>query len=1410
MNSNNAARPQRRRGSRLSAFAVGLLAGLSSLSAMSDVAIDNKPLSVVNNVPGNLGIVLSAEAPTLVSVANLGDYSQAKEYAGYFDPAKCYKYVYSATETERHFYPVSVTANRACPNTDTNADGRLWSGNFMNWAVTQAIDPFRKEMTGGYRVKDTETSTWLEKAIADRNHPDSNAPRTTPASGNDTTLVGAATPAAWPTFRTRVYNLGNKLWFTVHGQASALTGGYVTNDVPMPNGASSPVAGAGNSPNVVSYNPAYHRLPNTATNTATNGTACASGEAGCTTATTVTTNACTDPSYRNFRISDGRCHSANTDASTSVANNCPTGSNLPTSNGQNQVCSTPQYTHTNYGNDRVYEVSVRVAVCVPGLLEPNCRAYGGNYKPEGLIQEYSKKLTYSLFSYGNNGRGGVGSGNPPDGGVMRSAQKFVGPKTKYPDDVGADANGEKDNPRTEWNPATGQFYANPDSSYLATANTAYYDGTNSGLINYINKFGQMNTGRLSKYYDNVSELYYAAFRYFRNLENVASYSSPFTSAQTADAFPVIRWAPGTGTVKNDDPYRYKCQVSAILGIGDTNTATDKALPGSTATGSGEGAIPVDPGVDVVTDLKRILKIEGLSDWNSYATASNFGSGGTAKSGFIASLAYHANLRDLRSDLDGDQNISTFWVDIVEFFNYKNRSGMTTTAPDNQYWLAAKYGDPGLRGVVNPDYAVAGAAPTPALGSWSATGQYVVNANTGANVYQRPNNFYTAADAREMGNGLRAAFARIVDDISGSGGSFASNTTKLEVGSRTYQAKYISNGWGGRLAASDVDVTTGTLTDRWDASDWLGQAAGDAKINTSATTLDYTEREVLYNNGGTLAPFISTAGVLTKPTGLSALTPDQLKYVLGERIHERQSTATGSQHIFRNRRGMLGDIINSTPVYVGKPNANLYSTDATYAAFATAQASRTPVVFVGANDGMLHAFKAPDASVACTATGAECGKELFAFMPTEAMAVLQQNDPSSNKYPYWDPEYDHAYSVDGELTVADVKIDDTTWKTVLVGTMGRGGKTVFALDVTDPASPTLLWEKTSADAAIGTLLGNSLGRPIIAKVADGDWRVFLGNGPNSTAGTSALIALDVMTGSNDGSVNTGVGSPNNGLSPVNVWDAYGSTIPSTPDGNFDTVYAGDMSGALWKFNLTTSTATKLYQTRTGQPITAAPLAARNPYSPPDTWLFFGTGRYLSMADVSTSANAVVQSWYGLIDRNALVVQANLKKSSIEYQDAVGRVIEKVAAPGTDGWYIDLQSPAEAGGTAGAKGERMVVPNFFQGMTLIGTTRFPDSNDPCSPSGKGYTMAIDPFTGGRLSNAFFDINNSGTVGDTGDYYGGSTSTPYSGVGYDSGPNNPIFLGSYMYTSLDNGSYAKLKTSAGAANVKRVSWRELLNAN
>ncbi|MGY1410327.1 pilus assembly protein [Luteimonas sp. A611] len=1433
------ARPGRTGAHRLVAILVGLFAVFSSTSALSGVAIDNKPLTVTNSVPGNLVLLPSVEWPTVVTHANApgvaegtANYASATAYAGYFNSGLCYAYHFDVVEANRYFYPHSATSSgHSCAGqTGGTPSQRLWSGNFLNWSAMQAIDTFRLALTGGYRVhrpadgtpaagySEMNNVTYLEKANSDR-WENGYTPLRRLASN-----AGNSTPVQTSTLRTRIGGLRSQMWF-IPSSSGEMGSAQAWN---APAALARPVTGdvqqapAGTAVTAVPYNPQYNLLPNSDTTTVINDTACGVGEFGCE-ATTIQTCPASHPT-----LSNGRCY-----------------------NNRNQwvnPTNATRYRHTTYGRNQAYALSMRVKVC-DGSLDTRslCTRYGSNYKPEGLLQQNSKKTRYSLFAYLTQD-----GGSSRRGGVMRARQKLIGPVTAaetagtekpYPDRVGRISGVDN----AEWDLATGKIINNPDSTDSSSTSTRVGacasgsvapDGSGctiqySGVINYLNRFGQINTGMATlKAYDNLSEMYHTALRYLRGVGNVSAYSnlagvSPnLTRYQYADGLPVIDNWYGTGanaavtrwnadpddlrTVGTDrDPMLYQCQANVFLGIGDTATQNES----KDHSGSG----------DIATGF--------VDTWLNYMVAADRD---TRAQNSTAALAYWGHVTDIRTDVPNTtlsttparakgQSISTYWVDVVELNDLKAKK-------TNQYYLATKYG-----GFTIPEtsYDANGNAARPADNWFETTNKTAWTSATqtakaqtglgGTGDFNLPNNMYLANNGQAMIDGLNAAFQKIADDITGSGGSFASNSTRLEAGSRTYQAKYVSNGWGGQLIAADVNVSTGTLTNRWDASDWLGHAAGETKINTAAagggtSYWNYTQRKILFNSSGTLTNFISnwsnytslTSPTVVRPAAWSSTTTisnEQLRYVLGERVHERQSVVTGSLRQFRNRRGMLGDIINSQPVYVGRPNANLYSDDTSYATFVAAQAGRDPVVYVGANDGMLHAFQAPDALD--TTNAGDGGKELFAFMPTEAMSVLTQLDASTNKYPNWHPEYDHAYSMDGEITVADVK-DGTTWKTILVATMGRGGKSIFALDVTDPTNPSLLWEKRSDDAAIGNLMGNALGRPIIAAVAAGDWRVFLGNGANNQAERSALIMLDAISGVNKGSMDTGIGS-NNGLSAVNVWDAYGASEGAPRDGYFDSVYAGDMEGNLWKFDVRSGgTATRLFAAGTTQPITAAPLVASNPYSPPDTWVFFGTGQYLSMADINETANANVQSWYGIIDRGSTVAKTSLNAVRITAEDSVGRVIERAGAAGTNGWYINLVSPAAtAGGDPVTRGERMVLPNFFQGMSLIGTTRFPDSTDPCAPAGKGFTMAIDPFTGGRLSNPFFDIDGDGSVGSDGDYHGGDTETPYSGVAYDSGPNNPIFLGEYMYTSLDDGSYSQIKTSSGAANIRRVSWRELLNA-
>lgn len=1185
---------------RLGAFAIGLFAALCSVQVPA-VEIAQSPMYVGSDVPGNLVLVPSVEYPTIHSQANIGDYSVTRRYSGYFDPTKCYLYQYSANEPDRYFYPTALATDFKCPT------AKQWSGNFMNWAATQTIDPFRSGLTGGYRVKDTPTETWLEKARHAPGYGGYDNRRLPAGSGDNAGLVSGATGSTWANFTLKIEGLNNQMQFTSTG----------TNDF-------------GNAKKVVAYDPSKHNL--------TTG--------------------------------------KNSDAGV------------------------------------VYQVSVRVKVCDTSVLpiESNCVKYSGGYKPEGLIQEYSKRIRYSIFGFLNQ------SGNGRNGGVMRARQKFVGPNSYYPED------GTLANANAEWDAGTGVLVRNPDP---IDATATGFRVADSGVINYLNKFGQM-TGENPKSNDPVSELYYAALRYFRGQGNIAEYSSGI-SFNYADGFPVITdW---------DDPIRYSCQVNAALGIGDVNTHEDRNLP---------NAAP-DKDLDLaVKYTQKIFDLEGIA---KKANADSFS--GRGNSAFIAGLAYYANTNDLRKDdaaklnTLGMQSLATYWVDVRE-------NQVLEPKDANQYWLAAKYGgfdvplgfDPLTTGALQESW-------------WHANLDYLTSGKGGGvtstkNNYPRPDNFYVASEADKMVASLRQAFEAIAKRAEGSASSFAANSTKLEAGARTFQAQFVTGQnreWAGRLYAYDVNTSTGALTQAWSAADQF-PVWGPTNATTNA-------RKIYYNNGGRLADFQGS---------VNGLSEGVVNYLRGDRSGEKSNGGA-----FRNRLSLLGDIVNSQPVYVGTPNSRLYVNSSftgasSYAAFASAQAGRTPVVYVGANDGMLHGFNA------------NTGKELFAFVPTEGMTKL------SGTQKFTDPNYEHTYTVDGAMTAADW-YDGARWRTAVIGTMGRGGKTLFALDVTNPASPTLMWEIN--DAA----LGNNLGQPIVSQVADGDWRVVLGNGPNSTDGIAKLVMIDLADG-DVSTISTAAGG-DNGLSGVNAWSAAGN-------GLVDTVYAGDLKGNLWRFKLATGTVSLLYAAGATKPITAAPLVAVNPKTL-QTWVFVGTGRYLNSAD---RANKSVQTWYGLVDKGSTISgTAGMKEVSIVNEGKVGgydvRVLERVSAPGTDGWYMNLVPS-----TGVAAGERMVVPNFFQGLTLIGTTRIPDSADVCSPTGKGFTMAIDPFTGGRLSGGFFDANGDGVI-DGKDSLDGA---PVSGIGYGSSPNNPIFIGDTMYTSLDDGSYQKTKTNTNNGNIKRVSWREL----
>jgi type IV pilus assembly protein PilY1 len=659
-------------------------------------------------------------------------------------------------------------------------------------------------------------------------------------------------------------------------------------------------------------------------------------------------------------------------------------------------------------------------------------------------------------------------------------------------------------------------------------------------------------------------------------------------------------------------------------------------------------------------------------------------------------------------------------------------------------------------------------------------------------------FYSATSPQAFANGLKDALKRASERV-GTGASLAANSTQLQTGTVAYQANYWTAKWKGDLKALAVNSTTGAIATAasWTASGSL-PAAASRNIKTYNPTAAAGSQFVAFKVAadGTL-PAISSAQ-LTALGGSSAAQTNMINYLRGDTSQEQRNSGS-----YRNRDTSIGDIVNSQPVYAGAPNPNQFTTESFtgssgFAQYASDNANRAGAVYVAANDGMLHAFDAGS------------GAEKFAYLPgaviTAGVSALSSLDYGGTVA--------HSFFDDGELTVADAYIGSPVgWKTVLVGTTGRGvAETVYALDITDPANVKLLWERSAADGLTNSkYIGQMTGKPVIAQTANGTWSVLMGNGYNGANGVAALLQFNLA----DGTLNVHATTDTTGLAAPAVWmDPSGNGVSTM-------AYAGDASGNVWSFAINTSAGTsatatpnsngvKLFTATDGtnpQPITAGMLAGKDPNTG-NIWVFFGTGQYLTTADLLSKQ---VQSWYGLIVQSGtsglavtstMTRAANLAQRSITDEVGNGRAVTTQTAAATitgkSGWYIDLKSPVN-----GAEGERMVTPNQFQGNLLLGTTRIPLASDSCNPSGRGWIMALDPFTGTNPSANFFDLNGDGKI-DASDSVNGK---PAAGIGFTSLPNNPIFVGSTMLTSFDNGSTSSIQTSNSTNGTQRVSWRELV---
>lgn len=956
-------------------------------------------------------------------------------------------------------------------------------------------------------------------------------------------------------------------------------------------------------------------------------------------------------------------------------------------------------------SSKVWSVYVRVKVCDPSQREANCTQYGSNYKPEGLMQQYSQRIRFGAFGYLND------SNIMRDGGVLRARMKFIGPTKPVP------GQNPTSNTVAEWSATDGTMVSNPDTSD-ATASSV----TNSGVMNYLNKFG--STSQTYKTYDPVGELYYAGIRYYKNLGNVASYSSN-TSATQVDGFPVIQtW---------DDPIQYSCQKNYILGIGDVNTHADANLPGSQMADTNfEPAMPSevtsDTTVNVDSATTLVGKMEGMAGLNTKSTS------GDNNSFLMAGLAYDSHVRDIRPNDFKDslgnkskiQTISTYWLDVQEYQQYKYQ---------NQFWLAAKYG-----GFSVPSNYSTSNTTALAQSLWNLSG------NTDPNGKPMPDNYYLAGQADLMVNGLNTAFQNISNDIQAATTALAVSSANVSLtGNIGYSASYNSSTWTGDVIGSSLsfDPKTGlpTQTKAWSAQTQLaGQSSSSRMIATS-------------NSVGAAqgVPFQFAKLTTTNQSALSNSAvknwnnQDFLNYLRGDQTNE----GTSGKAVYRPRAFLLGDIVGSKVDAVGPPIAVLSSaTNPGYATFKSNYASRNPVVYVGANDGMMHAF---DGTIGNTTSG----NELFAYVPSflyQGPCTSGTCTPTVNglaSLGLTGTNFVHHAMVDATPQAFDIDLaragsttwasaSTTNWRTMLIGGLGKGGKGYYALDITDPTTITtetalagkVMWEFGGPSNASQGTLGFTYGDPIVAKTKKYGWIVAVPSGYNNADGVGRLFILNPTNGALLESISTGVGSAS---SPSGL--AYASAyVADYTDNTTDSIYAGDLLGNVWRFDLTGTPAaypapTKIAQltdpSGNAQPVTTPPLIEIQPNSL-KRYVMVGTGRLLGSTDI---ANSQTQSFYVIYD--GVVQRFNsstdlptgvtfpIKRSNLNADTNVLNGIGSAPAS-LMGYYIDLSQ------SSNNVAERVNVAPVSNFGTVSFAANLPNG-DACNPSGSNRVFSLDIGTG-----------------------------------------------------------------------------------
>ena len=725
------------------------------------------------------------------------------------------------------------------------------------------------------------------------------------------------------------------------------------------------------------------------------------------------------------------------------------------------------------------------------------------------------------------------------------------------------------------------------------------------------------------------------------------------------------------------------------------------------------------------------------------------------------------------------------------------------------------------------------------------------------------------------------------------------SAQVRVGSQLYLAYYHPTNWWGQLTAQNLlldpltqNLTVATLAN-WDASCVLTGGSCASSGISSVTAQAASDRTILSFSGVAGIPFEWGALSGAQQASLDPASAGKGGSPILDYLRGQRGTESAQGGPLRTRTSVLGDIVNSSPTWVGPPLSPyqgplqdaLYKTPLpegdSYKAYATRMATRTNVVYVGANDGMLHGFRAG----AYTAAGdfnvnaPNDGRELLAYVPAAIVQNLRTSNPALD---YTSPAYAHNALVDATPGVGDLYYAGR-WHTWLVGGLGGGGNArgvigdnttpasgaIYALDITDPsqfsvsnAASLVLGEWSAANLACVNdtasapcrrALGNTYGTPIIRRLHDGNWAAIFGNGYNSPAGRAGVYVLEADAATGRLSLrylDTGWAPPAgllNGIAQVSSADLDGDHVT-------DYLYAGDLAGNVWRFDLTSSAPADwaarrqpVFQTG-GLPITThVSVAIVGSNAAPRVMLDFGTGQVLAQTLTSAArpASSATQSLFGVWDWDltawnlrsssspvaalplstagvppghtlkpdalqAQVLNTYAQVTGSNYSGVRTLSSQPVCWAGTTtcgagasntqfGWRVALDNAS-----AGAPEQIIYNPQLQDGLLLFNTT-VPGMTQALSCQAQpatGYTLALRPDTGGAPALTYFRDGSGSMASPDGN--------PVSGIGMSAvGTPSFVIAGSrkYLVAQTASGAGTALQVNAGSASSgRRLTWQKL----